>query len=75
MPSVPQSSGPTAPSLDVGGRGRVDDCSDEVITFLVAKLEQFSDARSRLFCLFGSPQLNVKLEHGREIVVEREPAS
>jgi hypothetical protein len=55
--------------------GRADDHPDGVITFLVAKLEQFGDARSRLFCLFGSPQLNVELEHNSQIVVEREPAS
>ena len=28
-----------------------------------------------IFCLFCSPQLNMELKHGSEIVVEREPAS
>ena len=75
VPSIPQSSRPAAFGLVVGGRGRVDDHSDGVSAFLAAEPEQFGDERSRLFCLFGSPQLNVELEHGSEIVVEREPAS
>ena len=35
----------------------------------------FGNAPSRRFCLVPSPQLNVELKHGGEIVVEREPAS
>jgi hypothetical protein len=75
MPSVLQCPAPTTFGLDVGSRGRVDDHPDGVSAFLAAELEQFDDEPSLLFCLFGSPQLNVELEHGSQIVVEREPAS
>ncbi len=57
------------------GRGRVDDHPDEVRAFLCAKPNQFGDESRRLFCLFCSPQLNVQIEHGGDIVVEREPTS
>jgi hypothetical protein len=42
---------------------------------LLAKPEQLGNASSRRFCLIPSPQLNVELKHGSEIVVEGEPAS
>jgi hypothetical protein len=74
-PSVPQSTGPTASGLEVCGRGRIEDHSDGVSAFLGAEPEQFGNPCSRLFCLFGSTQSNVELEHGSEIVVEREAAS
>jgi hypothetical protein len=74
-PNVPQSPGPPALGLVVRGRGRVDDYPDGVSAFLVAESEHFGDEPGRLFCLFGSPQLNVEFEHGSEIVIEREPAS
>jgi hypothetical protein len=75
MPSVAQSSSPAALGLIIHGRGRIDNHSDWVSAFLAAKPEQFGHTSGRLFCLFGSPQLNVELEHGSQIVVEREPAS
>jgi hypothetical protein len=75
VPSIPQSSRPAAPGLVVGAGGRVDNHSDWVSAFLAAEPKQFDDEGSRLFCLFSSPQLNVELDHGSEIVVEREPAS
>ena len=62
-------------SLEVCGRGRVDDHPDGVAAALLAKLEQLGNAPGRRFCLIPSPQLTVELEHGSEIVVEREPAS
>jgi hypothetical protein len=74
-PGVAQSSGPAAFGLVVGTRGRVDNHSDGVSAFLCAKPEQSGDEGSRLFCIFGSPQLNVEFENRGEIVVEREPAS
>jgi hypothetical protein len=46
---------------------------DAVGAFLLAEAEQLGNAPSRRFCLFPSPQLNIELEHGSEIVVEREP--
>jgi hypothetical protein len=67
--------GPAALGLVVGGRGRVDDHSDKVAALLGAELEQLCDDSGGLFCLLCSPQLNVELEHGYQIVVEREPAS
>jgi hypothetical protein len=75
MPSVPQGSAPAAFRLVAHGRGRVDDRSDGVPAFLVAETVQLGNAPSRRFCLIPSPQLNVELKHGSEIVVEREPAS
>jgi len=69
MPGIPQGPAPPAHGLDVCGRGRVDDHPDSVGAFPCAKPEQLGNAPSRRFCLFGSPQLNVELEHGSEIVV------
>jgi|SRR5580704_9159688 hypothetical protein len=40
---------------------------------LLSEPEQPGDECSRPFGPFGSPQLNVELKHGSEIVVEREP--
>jgi hypothetical protein len=74
-PGVPQGPAPAASGLVVGCRGRVEDHSDGVTAFVVAKPEQPGDECSRPFGPFGSPQLNVELEHDGEIVVEREPAS
>jgi hypothetical protein len=44
-----------------------------VAAFLVPETKQFGNAPSPRFFLFCSPQLNIELEHGSEIVVEREP--
>jgi hypothetical protein len=52
VPGVPQSSRPAALGLVVRGRGRADDHPDGVITFLVAKLEQFGDARIHRWRLY-----------------------
>jgi hypothetical protein len=43
--------------------------------FAVAKVAQICDAPGSRFGLVPSPQPNVELENGSEIVVEREPAS
>ena len=74
-PGVPQGPAPSASGLEVCGRGRVDDHTDGVAAALLAKLKQLGNAPSRRFCLIPSPQLDIELEHGSEIVVEREPAS
>jgi hypothetical protein len=74
VPSIPQSSRPTAFRLVVGAGARADNHSDWVSAFLAAEHKQFDDEGSRFLCLF-SPQLNVELEYGCQIVVEREPAS
>ena len=74
-PSISQSSRPAASGLVVRGRGRIDNHSDEVAALLGAELEQLCDDSGGIFCLLCSPQLNVELEHGCEIVVESEPAS
>src|SRR5271165_6852601 len=68
-PSVAQSPGPAAFGLVVRGRGRVDDHPDGVRAFLVAEPKEFGNESSGPFCLSGSPQLNVELEHGCQIVV------
>jgi hypothetical protein len=73
-PGVPQGPAPAAFGLDVRGRGRVDDHPDGVGPVLVAEPGQHGNAPSRRFCFIPSPQLNVEVEHGSKIVVEREPA-
>ena len=75
MPSVLQCPAPTTFGLDVGSRGRVDDHPDGMSALLGAEPEPFGNESSGFFCLFGSPQLKVELEHGSEIVVEREATS
>jgi len=74
-PGVLQCPIPPAFGLVVRGRGRIDNHSDEVAALLGAELEQLCDDSGGIFCLLCSPQLNVELEHGCEIVVESEPAS
>jgi hypothetical protein len=61
--------------FDVCRRSGVDDHSDEVDAVLLAKPEQLGNAPSQRSCLIPSPQFNIELEYGGEIVVEREPAS
>ncbi len=75
VPGVAQRPGPTAFRLVVRGRGRVDDHPDGMSALLGAEPEPFGNESSGFFCLFGSPQLKVELEHGSEIVVEREATS
>jgi hypothetical protein len=72
-PGVPQRPAPAASGLDVCGRGRVDDHPDGTGAVWPAKPEQVGNAPSGGFCLIPSPQLNVELKHGGEIVVEGEP--
>jgi len=74
-PGVPQSSGPAALGLFLRGRGRVDDYPNRMCPVLLSEPEQLGNTSSHLFCLFASPQSNVELKYGNEIVVEREPAS
>jgi hypothetical protein len=72
-PGVFQSTSPAASGLEVCSRARIYDHPDAVAAFLVPETKQFGNAPSPRFCLFCSPQLNIELEHGSEIVVEHEP--